>query len=656
MPTDFSLTRRGFLGTLSAPLLVAQETPATANSLWNGYEKRDFTVAGYAGYVVLPRIAFAGNPWFWRGRFPDYQPRPALGLLSKGFHLAYLDLPNLFGNPRAVAAWEAFYDHVVMNFGLASRVSLEGISRGGLFVYNWAAKHAGLVNAIYCESPVCDLKSWPGGKGKGLGSAKDWEEALAAYNLSEGLMLRFNGNPIGEVARLAARKIPILHVVSDRDELVPAAENSDVFAERYRREGGPIEVYRNTGMPDSLNGHHFPLDDAGRIVNFVLAHTPGMERVAGTGLTPYGREYFQLRGGLRNAWRRFQAGGNARVVFLGGSITQMAGWRDLVCRQLTARFPQTKFDFVNAGISSTGSTPGAFRLLRDVFARGPVDLLFEEAAVNDSTNFFPPREQVRGMEGIVRHARLLQPEIDIVMLHFVDPDKIADLHAGRTPQVIASHERVAAHYGVPSIDLAREITERIDAAEFGWETDFKNLHPSPFGMSVYARSIERLFDAAWKQPPMIEGAVQAHALPAALDAQSYFRGRLVDVAEVKGWRMELDWTPRDQAGTRAGFVHVPMLVGETPGEECRFAFEGTAVGIFVAAGPDAGTVEFQVDGGAWRQRNLFTTWSATLHIPWAYVLDADLQAGRHELAMRVSAGADPKSTGHAVRIAHLLVN
>ena len=26
-------------------------------------------------------------------------------------------------------------------------------------------------------------------------------------------------------------------------------------------QGGPIEVYRNTGMPDSANGHHFPLDD-----------------------------------------------------------------------------------------------------------------------------------------------------------------------------------------------------------------------------------------------------------------------------------------------------------------------------------------------------------------------------------------------------------
>jgi sialidase-1 len=295
-------------------------------------------------------------------------------------------------------------------------------------------------------------------------------------------------------------------------------------------------------------------------------------------------------------------------------------------------------------------------LLRDVFAHGPVDLLFEEAAVNDSGNGFPHREQIRGMEGILRHARLLQPELDIVMMHFVDPDKIADFRAGKTPEVIASHERVAAHYGVPSIDLAREVTERIDAREFGWEADFKNLHPSPFGMSVYARSIERLFDAAWKQPPMIEGPVQPHPQPGPLDEKSYFRGRLIDVTEAKGWRIEADWTPRDKAGTRAGFVHVPMLIGETPGEECRFAFEGTAVGIFVAAGPDAGTVEFQIDGGAWRSQNLFTNWSATLHIPWTYVLDADMSPGRHELAMRVATTADPKSTGHAVRIAHLLAN
>src|SRR5689334_7492738 len=105
-PTLKSVNRRGFLGGMIGASLVRGQTAASA-SLWNGYEKRDFTFQGHAAYVVLPRIAAPGKPWLWRARFPDYQPRPALGVLSKGFHLAYLDLPNIFGNPLAVAAWES---------------------------------------------------------------------------------------------------------------------------------------------------------------------------------------------------------------------------------------------------------------------------------------------------------------------------------------------------------------------------------------------------------------------------------------------------------------------------------------------------------------------------------------------------------------------
>ena len=86
-----------------------------------------------------------------------------------------------------------------------------------------------------------------------------------------------------------------------------------------------------------------------------------------------------------------------------------------------------------------------------------------------------------------------------------------------------------------------------------------------------------------------------------------------------------------------------MLSAETPGATASFQFAGTAVGLFVAAGPDAGVIEFQIDGGQFRRQGLFTPWSPQLHIPWAYVLDADLA---HE----------PKSTGTAVRIVRLIVN
>jgi sialidase-1 len=376
--------------------------------------------------------------------------------------------------------------------------------------------------------------------------------------------------------------------------------------------------------------------------------------------TPYGREYFRLRAGLDNSRVRFAREKQGRVAFLGGSITHNPGWRDMVMQDLERRFPETRFDFINAGIPSMDSTPGAFRLDRDVLSRGRVDLLFVEAAVNDSTNGRTDKEQVRGMEGIVRHARMANPETDIVMMHFADPGKMQVINRGQTPKVIQNHERVAERYGVPSLDLALEVTERIRAREFTWEEDFRDLHPSPFGQEVYFRSIQRLLDAAWKKPLARNPRVRPHPLPAApIDSKSYVQARLVDVRDAQfgeGWRFEERWKPRDGAGTRAGFVDAPMLVAEAPGATLTFSFEGTAVGIFVAAGPDAGIAEYSVDGGPFRERDLFTEWSAGLHLPWAQVLDADLETGRHELTLRTANGKNPGSAGHAVRIAHLLVN
>lgn len=374
---------------------------------------------------------------------------------------------------------------------------------------------------------------------------------------------------------------------------------------------------------------------------------------------PSGHEYFQLRGGLENCRIKFEREKKGRVVYLGGSITEGGKWRDFTCDELKRRFPNTTLDFINAGISSLGSTPHAFRYTRDALANGQPDLLFVEAAVNDSTNGQTELEMLRGMEGVVRHALTENPQLDIIMLHFADPEKIADYEHNKVPDVIAQHEKVAVQYNVASIDLAKEVTERIRAREFEWARDFKGLHPSPFGHGVYSRSINRLFDAAWKNPISADAKVTAHPLPAALDEKSYARGRLVDIKEAKiesGWALVENWKPAEKIGTRKGFVNVPALVAEKPGAALKFKFNGTAAGVFVAAGPDAGTLQYRVDGGEFKTRDLYTHWSAGLHLPWAQVLVADLAPGEHEMELRVAANSNAKSKGTAVRIIHFLAN
>jgi sialidase-1 len=381
---------------------------------------------------------------------------------------------------------------------------------------------------------------------------------------------------------------------------------------------------------------------------------------------PKGHDYFELRDGLGNCQRKFTQEKTGRVIFLGGSITAGGAWRQHTCDYLTKKFPDTKFEFINVGIGSMGSVPHAFRLERDVLSKGPVDLLFVEAAVNDSSNIPQhPELMLRGMEGVVRHMRVVSPLTDIVQLHFVMEPHMADYRSGRVPESIAQHERVAVAYGNPSLNLAREVTDRIDAGEFTWAEDFKNLHPSPFGHRLYANSVARMLDAAFAKP--IADAVKEHPLPAPIDAQSYAKGRLGDIAQakiIKGFTLVPSWKPADdekqpngkKVGTREGFVNVPALVGTEPGAEFEFAFEGTGCGLFITSGPDSGLFEFSLDGGPWRVLDSQTRWSGGLHLPWALILDDQLKNGPHTAKVRITATRAPKSAGTALRVFHLLVN
>lgn len=373
---------------------------------------------------------------------------------------------------------------------------------------------------------------------------------------------------------------------------------------------------------------------------------------------PKGHEYFELRDGLANCQLTFERGKIGRIAFLGGSITASEGWRDHVMTYFQEKFPRTQFDFVSAGISSMGSVPHSFRLDRDVLSRGPVDLLFVEAAVNDTSNIPEhPAQMLRGMEGVVRHVRLVSPRTDIIQMHFVMPEHMMDYNQGRIPAAIAQHERVAEAYGNPSLNLALEVTERINAGEFTWEKDFVELHPSPFGHQLYANSITRMLDAAFSQSLGKPG--KPHPLPDPLDARSYFRGRLGNISDAKnldGFTLMNAWKPMDDKTTRPGFVGVAALVGTKPGAEFEFDFDGTAAGLLITAGPDAGRVEFSIDGGDYRTIETFTRWSAGLHLPWALILDDGLPDGPHNVKVRIAADHDARATGTALRVFHLLLN
>src|SRR5688572_9681517 len=64
---------------------------------------------------------------------------------------------------------------------------------------------------------------------------------------------------------------------------------------------------------------------------------------------------YQLRSGLDNCRIKFTRDKAGVVCYVGGSITASPGWSQQVDADLKRRYPETKFTFVHAGISSIDS-------------------------------------------------------------------------------------------------------------------------------------------------------------------------------------------------------------------------------------------------------------------------------------------------------------
>jgi len=244
--------------------------PGESLDTWHGYVRHNFTVDGCPAWVVEPKRATRGNPWTWCMEFPDAftERTGVLQLLEKGFHHVHIAVGNTHGCPAAVKHFDAFY-RVLQAGGLAKKGTLIGISRGGLYGYNFAAEDPSRIACIYGDAPVCDFKSWPGGKGKGSGSPGDWAALLKNYGFKdEAEALAYKKNPVDELAPLAAAKVALLHVVGDVDRVVPPEENTLLVEQRYKALGGKIAVIHKPGCDHHPHG----LDNPQPIVDFILEH------------------------------------------------------------------------------------------------------------------------------------------------------------------------------------------------------------------------------------------------------------------------------------------------------------------------------------------------------------------------------------------------
>ena len=245
----------------------SQESLGGKRAIFSGREGLEFSMAGQRAFVILPPEAspIREQPWVWYaptlpGLPGDEEKWMFQKFLDSGVAIAGIDVGESYGSPAGSVHFTTFHRYLISDRGFAPKPGLLARSRGGLMLYNWAIEHAESVACIAGIYPVCNLASYPG-LAKACGAFGLTESELAAHLIEH--------NPFERLAPLARAHVPILHLHGDQDEIVPLAENSTLLAERYRQEGGEIQLLVFPGRGHDRWSGWFESQD---LVDFLLAH------------------------------------------------------------------------------------------------------------------------------------------------------------------------------------------------------------------------------------------------------------------------------------------------------------------------------------------------------------------------------------------------
>ncbi|MDR2057075.1 MAG: GDSL-type esterase/lipase family protein [Dysgonamonadaceae bacterium] len=221
-----------------------------------GYLCATFQQNGRECKVVKPKQTAANHPWIWRARFFGHEPQTDIALLERGYHLAYCDQAERMGNSQCISEWNAFYQ-LLHKGGLNKKAVLEGMSRGGVYVFNWAAANPDKVAAVYVDNPLLDMKAmyWgPDGKEK-----PENEITIGIrenYHIERSQIKSFNESPIDKIDAIVKGNYPILILCAEWDDAAVNSQNTFPFEKKIKEKGGDITVIVKKGFKH--HPHSFP--------------------------------------------------------------------------------------------------------------------------------------------------------------------------------------------------------------------------------------------------------------------------------------------------------------------------------------------------------------------------------------------------------------
>ena len=312
-------------------------------------------------------------------------------------------------------------------------------------------------------------------------------------------------------------------------------------------------------------------------------------------------EFYQIRGGIPTSLYYFQKDivGNQYLFFLGDSVLSGTGLKqgDLrYSKQMidafhkyfpTAGMHEIRQPYAGGSWFSLYRTSGGQAIFGEMICSGHLAIL--DFAADDRA--VPVDQAKLNVEGLLRQITRYRATHSRIMIYTLTPDFLADYQAGRTPEYIEVCEKLADHYNIPTLNLAKYAAVKIRSGAISF-ADFSadGINPTDAGAKIYNEILVPFIDDLCSQE--IPAAPIRYPLPDPLFPETDDNGRIIAyendaVVPTGAWKT-------GQTSPIKPFRH--LIVSDNIGDSLTLTFKGSEVGIIDVLETDAPDYELTLDG------------------------------------------------------------